>query len=173
MCLSPPQPHLISGPSQYISAPALAKLTPHLTMSSRALSSGFSWYSMPCLAQRDFTSGAILCKLCLGIVGKRLGEQVGRVSATQDPSSPLLLQPREAGRSEVLSETRTRLWLLPTACRCYQWGVEWQFMNRGTPESHIGIERPNTRVLCLKKKKRERGGIRVHAPGLCQGRRPM
>lgn len=29
-------------------------------------------------------------------------------------------------------------------------------MNRGTPESHIGIERPNTRVLCLKKKKRER-----------------
>lgn len=46
---------------------------PYPMMSIRALSSGFSWYSMPCLAHRDFTSGAILCKLCRGMVGKRLG----------------------------------------------------------------------------------------------------
>lgn len=76
-------------------------------MSSRALSSGFSWYSMPCLAQRDFTSGAILCKLCLGIVGKRLGEQVGRVSAPK--THALHLFPTEGA-----SETRTRL--VPTNC---------------------------------------------------------
>lgn len=42
-------------------------------MSCRALSSGFSWYLMPCLAHRDFTNGATLCKLCRGMVGKRLG----------------------------------------------------------------------------------------------------
>lgn len=48
-------------------------------MSFRALSRGFSWYSMPCLVHRDFTSGAILCKLCRGMVGKRLGDS-GRQS---------------------------------------------------------------------------------------------
>ncbi|KAB1272067.1 hypothetical protein Cadr_000014356 [Camelus dromedarius] len=46
---------------------------PYPVMSCRACSSGFSWYSMPCLAHKDLTSGATLCKLCRGIVGKRLG----------------------------------------------------------------------------------------------------
>lgn len=45
---------------------------PYLMMSCRALSSGFSWYSMPCFSHRDFTSGATLWKLCRGMVGKRL-----------------------------------------------------------------------------------------------------
>lgn len=48
---------------------------PNLMMSTKALSRGFSWYLMPCLAHRDFTKGAILCKLCRGMVGKRLGSQ--------------------------------------------------------------------------------------------------
>lgn len=52
---------------------------PYLMMSCKALSSGFSWYWMPCLAHRDFTRGATLWKLCRGMVGKRLGRMWGAV----------------------------------------------------------------------------------------------
>ena len=50
---------------------------PYPMMSCRARSSGFSWYSMPCLAHSDLTRGAILCRLCRGMVGKRLGRACG------------------------------------------------------------------------------------------------
>lgn len=109
MYLSPTQPHCsTSGPFLCLRVLAPAKPTPHLTMSSRALSSDFSWYLMPCLVQRDFTSGAILCKLCRGMVGKRLRGQVGRVSTGRAPCSPPL-PTAQAGRSEALSATRIRL----------------------------------------------------------------
>lgn len=82
---SPPVPH---GPQ---GAPAPVPASPYLMMSCRARSSGFCWYSMPCLAHRDLTSGATLCRLCRGMVGKRLGRVrgAGREEAPTSSHSPL------------------------------------------------------------------------------------
>lgn len=81
----PPVPH---GPP---GAPAPVPASPYLMMSCRACSSGFCWYSMPCLAHRDLTSGATLCRLCRGMVGKRLGRVrgAGREEAPTSSHSPL------------------------------------------------------------------------------------
>ena len=72
----PPSPLPVpQGPG---GSPTPMPTPPYPMMSCRARSSGFSWYSMPCLAHRDLTRGAILCRLCRGMVGKRLGSARGR-----------------------------------------------------------------------------------------------
>lgn len=88
---SPPWvvPASASGPSPEPRHP----WAPYRTMSCKALSSGFSWYWMPCLAHRDFTSGAILWKLCRGMVGNRLRGARGSVRVLP-PLGP------EAGRAQ-------------------------------------------------------------------------
>lgn len=103
-----------------------APTPPHRTMSCMALSSDFSWYSMPCLAHSDFTSGAILCKLCRGIVGKRLGEGP-RVSG-QGPGRPVCSSPcAHLGGWHAGGVACGRL--------CVLWGLEVNVKARGQTPS--------------------------------------
>lgn len=75
-------PRGLEGPQQ-----SWARPPPYLTMSCKAVSRGFTWYWMPCLAHRDFTSGATLYKLCRGMVGKRLQRVGGGHSVRTPPLS--------------------------------------------------------------------------------------